>query len=190
MDLIFASHNENKVNEIRLILPKAINLLSLTDIDFHTEIEETGSTLEANAEIKAKTIFEKTGKNVFADDTGLFVEALDGQPGIYSARYAGTGNSTDNIVKLLRELNGIDNRKAYFKTVICLIWEGEIHFLTGEVHGNILEDERGLSGFGYDPIFVPEGYSETFAEMNMADKNRISHRSKAVEKLINFVENI
>lgn len=190
MDLIFASHNENKVSEIRSILPKGIHLLSLTDIDFHTEIEETGSTLEANAKIKAETIYEKTGKNVFADDTGLFVEALNGEPGIYSSRYAGTGNSTDNIIKLVGEMKGKENRKAYFKTVICLIWEGEVHFLSGEVHGEIIEDERGLSGFGYDPIFIPNGYSQTFAEMNLEEKNRISHRSKAVEKLINFVENI
>lgn len=190
MDLIFASHNVNKVKEIRAVLPASINLLSLTDINFNSEIEETGFTLEENAKIKAETIFKQTGKNVFADDTGFFVEALNGAPGIYSARYAGTGNSRDNIQKVLKELEGIENRKAYFKTVICLVWEKEFHFLSGEIHGEIIENLRGENGFGYDPIFKPKGYSETFAEMCIKHKNRISHRSLAMEKLINFVENI
>lgn len=190
MDLIFASHNENKVKEIRAVLPSFIQLFSLTDIGYISEIEENGFTLEENAKIKAETIFKKTRKNVFADDTGFFVESLDGAPGIYSARYAGTGNSTDNIQKVLKKLHGIENRKAYFKTVICLIWNQEIHFLSGEIHGEIIQNLRGNDGFGYDPIFIPDGFTKTFAEMDLEEKNRISHRSLAVKKLINFVENI
>lgn len=188
MDLIFASHNENKVSEIRALLPDGIRLLSLNDIGFHDEIEEIGLTLEQNAQIKAETIYKITGKNVFADDTGLFVDALNGEPGVYSARYAGTGNSTDNIAKLLRELKGKSNRSAFFKTVICLFWNGEIHFLNGEIHGEIIENQKGDSGFGYDPIFQPNGYEITFAEMDLSEKNQISHRALAVKKLINFVK--
>lgn len=189
MELIFASHNENKVNEIRAVLPKDIHLLSLNDIGFHQEIEENGKTLEENSRIKAETIYKIYGKNVFADDTGLFVESLDGVPGVYSARYAGTGNSADNIEKLLKELKNKSNRKAYFKTVICLFWKDEINFLSGEIQGEIIDENRGSAGFGYDPVFVPEGYGLTFAEMDLTEKNRISHRARAVQKLINFVEN-
>lgn len=189
MDLIFASHNENKVKEIRAILPQWLNILSLNDIDFHNEIEETGSTLEENAQIKAETIYNLTGKNVFADDSGLFVEALNGAPGVYSARFAGTGNSQDNIEKLLQEMSGFSNRKAAFHAVFCVIWNGEISFLNGKVEGEILSESKGLDGFGYDPIFVPTGYQQTFAEMNPSEKNQISHRFHAVQKLINFLEN-
>ena len=189
MDLIFASHNENKVKEIRAILPQWLNILQLNDIDFHNEIEETGSTLEENAQIKAETIYNLTGKNVFADDSGLFVEALNGAPGVYSARFAGTGNSQDNIEKLLQEMSGFSNRKAAFRAVFCVIWNGEISFLNGKVEGEILSESKGLDGFGYDPIFVPTGYQQTFAEMNPSEKNQISHRFHAVQKLINFLEN-
>lgn len=189
MELIFASHNENKVKEIRAMLPSGVSILSLNDIDFHQEIEETGDTLEENAAIKANTIHQLTGKNVFADDSGLFVEALNGAPGVYSARYAGTGNSKDNIQKLLEELKGESNRIAAFKAVFCVIWEGETTFLEGKVEGEILEESLGLDGFGYDPVFVPTGYSQTFAQMNSEEKNRISHRQEAVQKLINFIEN-
>lgn len=189
MDLIFASHNENKVKEIRAILPNWLNILSLNDIGFHEEIEETGTTLEENAQIKAETIFKQTGKNVFADDSGLFVEALEGAPGVFSARYAGTGNSQDNIEKLLKELKEESNRKAEFRACFCVIWNGEIHFLNGKVEGNLLEESKGLDGFGYDPIFVPNGYWQTFAEMDPKEKNSISHRHEAVQKLINFIEN-
>lgn len=189
MDLIFASHNENKVKEIRAILPSWLNILSLNDIDFHDEIEETGTTLEENAQIKAETIHQLTGKNVFADDSGLFVDALGGAPGVFSARYAGTGNSQDNIEKLLEEMKGVSNRKAEFRAVFCVIWNGEISFLDGKVEGEIIEKSKGLDGFGYDPIFVPTGYQQTFAEMNPSEKNQISHRFHAVQKLINFLEN-
>lgn len=194
MELIFASHNENKVKEIRSVLPDSIQLKSLNDIGFHDEIEETGTTLEENAQIKAETIFKLTGKNVFADDSGLFVEALNGAPGVYSARYAGTGNSIpkfrDNIQKLLKNLEKEKNRNASFQAVFCTIIEGEISFLKGEVRGKITENEKGNEGFGYDPIFIPDGYEETFAEMNPEAKNQISHRAKAVQKLITFIENL
>lgn len=188
MELIFASHNENKVKEIRAMVPDEVQILSLNDIHFHEEIEETGSTLEENANIKARKIYEKTGKNVFADDSGLFVEALNGEPGVYSARYSGTGNSKDNIQKLLKELKGKLNRNAYFRAVFCLILNGEEIYLDGEIHGRIIEEEKGNDGFGYDPVFISNGFDVTFAEMNPKDKNLISHRHKAVQKLINFIE--
>ena len=190
MELIFASHNENKVKEIRKMLPESIQLLSLNDVNFHDEIDETGSTLEENAKIKAETIFKLTGKPVFADDSGLFVEALNGAPGVYSARYAGTGNSQDNVNKLLNELNQNKNRNAYFMTVFCFINSNGIFYLDGKAEGKITETQKGEGGFGYDPVFVPDGFSETFAEMTPEMKNQISHRAKAVQKLINFVRNL
>lgn len=190
MELIFASHNENKVNEIRQMLPGSIQLLSLNDIDFHNEIEETGSTLEENARIKAQTIFNLTGKPVFADDSGLFVEELGGAPGVYSARYAGTGNSQDNVAKLLSELGKSKNRSAYFMTVFCFINSKGIFYLDGKVEGEISVKPKGTDGFGYDPVFMAEGFSVTFAEMTPEEKNQISHRYKAVQKLINFVANL
>lgn len=190
MELIFASHNENKVQEIRHMLPESIQLLSLNDIHFHDEIEETGSTLEENAKIKAQTIYKLTRKPVFADDSGLFVNALGGEPGVYSSRYAGTGNSQDNIHKLLKELGDNPNRSAYFMTVFCVINPNGIFYFDGKAEGEIVAEQRGTEGFGYDPVFVPQGFTETFAEMNPDTKNQISHRSKAVQKLINFVQNI
>lgn len=189
MELIFASHNEGKVQEIKAMVSDKIQIYSLNDINFHEEIEETGNTLEENSRIKAKTIHDLTGKAVFADDSGLFVEALGGAPGVFSARYAGTGNSEDNIIKLLNELNENPNRNAYFKSVFCLIYTDNEFYFDGEVHGQILHETKGSKGFGYDPVFVPNGYDLTFAEMNSTDKNQISHRSKAVQKLINFIEN-
>src|SRR5690606_22551663 len=171
MELIFASHNEGKVKEIKAMVSDKIQILSLNDIDFHEEIPETGTTLEENSNIKARTIHELTGKNVFADDSGLFVEALGGAPGVFSARYAGTGNSQDNITKLLEELNEISNRNAYFKSVFCLIFNGEEFYFDGEVHGKILSKTKGNQGFGYDPVFVPEGFDLTFAEMDAKAKN-------------------
>lgn len=190
MELVFASHNENKVNEIRPLLPHGIELKSLNDLGFYDEIEENGHSLEENAEIKARTIYEKFGVHVFADDTGLFVDVLDGAPGIYSARYARTGDSKDNIRKLKAELQDKENRSAHFKTVICLIMNGETHFLAGKVEGEILEEERGEDGFGYDPVFQPTGFGKTFAEMDLADKNKISHRALAVQNLIKFIEKL
>jgi len=188
--LIFASHNENKVNEIRQMLPDSIQLLSLNDIGFHDEIAETGSSLEENAKIKAETIFNLNGKPVFADDSGLFVEALSGAPGVYSARYAGTGNSQDNIRKLLAELGENENRLAYFMTVFCIISQNGAFYLDGKAEGNITKQPKGVEGFGYDPVFLPHGFNKTFAEMTHEEKNQISHRHKAVQKLINFVRNL
>ncbi len=190
MELIFASHNENKVKEIRAILPESIHLLSLNDIGFHEEIEETGNTLEENAQIKAETIYNQTGENVFADDSGLFVDALDGAPGVFSARYAGTGNSKDNIRKLIDELKNKESRNASFQAVFCIILNGKIDFLKGEINGKIIQEEKGTDGFGYDPVFIPDGYEKTFAEMDSEMKNQISHRAKAVQKLITFIQNI
>lgn len=189
MELIFASHNEGKVKEIKAMVSDKIQIYSLNDINFHKEIEETGNTLEENARIKAKTIYDFTGKNVFADDSGLFVEALGGSPGVFSARYAGTGNSEDNIIKLLNELNDNPNRNAYFKSVFCLILNTEEIYFDGEIHGKIISQTKGDKGFGYDPVFVPNGYDLTFAEISSEEKNQISHRSEAVQKLINFIKN-
>ncbi|MFV0217733.1 RdgB/HAM1 family non-canonical purine NTP pyrophosphatase [Empedobacter falsenii] len=190
MELIFATHNNNKVKEVTKMLPSYLSMKSLTAIDFFEEIEETGETFEENALLKAKTIFNKTGKNVFADDSGLVIEALDGAPGVYSARYAGTGKDEDNIAKALKELDGKTNRKAYFISIFCLILNGKEYFFEGRVNGTIATEIRGDNGFGYDPIFIPDGFSKSFAQMTLEEKNAISHRGKAIGKLNNFLTNL
>lgn len=190
MELIFATHNNNKVKEVTKMLPSYLSMKSLTAIDFFEEIEETGETFEENALLKAKTIFNKTGKNVFADDSGLVIEALDGAPGVYSARYAGTGKDEDNIAKALKELDGKTNRKAYFISIFCLILNGKEYFFEGRVNGTIATEIRGDNGFGYDPIFIPDGFSKSFAQMTPEEKNAISHRGKAIEKLNDFLTNL
>lgn len=190
MELIFATHNNNKVKEVTKMLPSYLSMKSLTAIDFFEEIEETGKTFEENALLKAKTIFNKTGKNVFADDSGLVIEALDGAPGVYSARYAGTGKDEDNIAKALKELDGKTNRKAYFISIFCLILNGKEYFFEGRVNGTIATEIRGDNGFGYDPIFIPDGFSKSFAQMTPEEKNAISHRGKAIGKLNNFLTNL
>lgn len=190
MELIFATHNNNKVKEVTKMLPSYLSMKSLTDIDFFDEIEETGTTFEENAQLKAKTIFDKTGKNIFADDSGLVIEALDGAPGVYSARYAGTGKDEDNIAKALKELEGKTNRKAYFISIFCLILDGKEYFFEGRVNGTIATEIMGDNGFGYDPIFIPNGFSKSFAQMSPEEKNAISHRGKAVEKLNDFLTNL
>ena len=190
MELIFATHNNNKVKEVAQILPSYLSMKSLTDIGFFDEIEETGKTFEENALLKAKTIFEKTGKNIFADDSGLVIEALNGAPGVYSARYAGTGKDEDNIAKALKELDGKTNRKAYFISIFCLILNGKEYFFEGRIDGTISTEILGENGFGYDPIFIPDGFSKSFAQMSAEEKNAISHRAKAVEKLNNFLINL
>ena len=190
MELIFATHNNNKVKEVAQILPSYLSMKSLTDIGFFDEIEETGKTFEENALLKAKTIFEKTGKNIFADDSGLVIEALNGAPGVYSARYAGTGKDEDNIAKALKELDGKTNRKAYFISIFCLILNGKEYFFEGRIDGAISTEILGENGFGYDPIFIPDGFSKSFAQMSAEEKNAISHRAKAVEKLNNFLINL
>ncbi|MFV0209606.1 RdgB/HAM1 family non-canonical purine NTP pyrophosphatase [Empedobacter falsenii] len=190
MELIFATHNNNKVKEVTKMLPSYLSMKSLTAIDFFEEIEETGETFEENALLKAKTIFNKTGKNVFADDSGLVIEALDGAPGVYSARYAGTGKDEDNIAKALKELDGKTNRKAYFISIFCLILNGKEYFFEGRVNGTIATEIMGDNGFGYDPIFIPDGFSKSFAQMTPKEKNAISHRGKAIEKLNDFLTNL
>ena len=185
-NLVFATNNAYKLEEIRAILGDKINILSLNDIDCHADIPETADTLEGNARLKAEYIYQNYGMDCFADDTGLEVEALNGAPGIYSARYAGGAghDSEANMRKLLSELEGKTNRKAQFRTAICLIEGGEEHLFEGIVRGTILQEKRGTAGFGYDPIFQPEGYTETFAEMGNEEKNKISHRARAVQKLV------
>ncbi|MDM1549831.1 RdgB/HAM1 family non-canonical purine NTP pyrophosphatase [Empedobacter falsenii] len=190
MELIFATHNNNKVKEVTKMLPSYLSMKSLTDINFFDEIEETGTTFEENAQLKAKTIFDKTGKNIFADDSGLVIEALDGAPGVYSARYAGTGKDEDNIAKALKELEGKTNRKAYFISIFCLILDGKEYFFEGRVNGTIATEIMGDNGFGYDPIFITDGFSKSFAQMSPEEKNAISHRGKAVEKLNDFLTNL
>ncbi|WP_312313498.1 RdgB/HAM1 family non-canonical purine NTP pyrophosphatase [Empedobacter brevis] len=190
MELIFATHNNNKVKEVKKMLPSYLSMKSLTDIHFFDEIEETGETFEENAQLKAKIIFEKTGKNIFADDSGLVIEALNGAPGVYSHRYAGTGRDEDNIAKALKELEGKTNRKAYFISVFCLILNEKEYFFEGRVNGTIATEILGDNGFGYDPIFIPDGHTKSFAQMTAEEKNTISHRGKAVEKLNEFLTNL
>lgn len=189
MKLVFATNNLHKLNEIRHILKNApIDILSLDDIGCYEEIPETSNTLEGNARQKAQFIYKKYDLNCFADDTGLEVEALNGRPGVYSARYAGEGCSfDDNIDKLLEEMRGINNRRATFRTVIALMFDGKEHFFTGEVSGTILNERSGTNGFGYDPVFMPEAYNNSFAEMDAVTKNGISHRYHATHKLYHFL---
>ena len=186
---VFATNNAHKLKEVAAIVGHQIELLSLEDIGCHDDIPETSDTLEGNALQKAKYVYERYHIDCFADDTGLEVEALDGAPGVYSARYAGEGhNSEENIRKLLHELEGKDNRKARFRTVFALIINGKEHLFEGVVRGEIIRHRRGTSGFGYDPVFVPEGYTETFAEMGNEEKNKISHRAHAVQKLCAYLK--
>lgn len=187
--LVFATNNVHKLEEIRAILGDKVEILSLNDIDCHADIPETADTLQGNAALKAQYIYENYGLDCFADDTGLEVEALNGAPGIYSARYAGgEGHDSEaNMKKLLSEMQDKDNRKARFRTVICLIEGGKEHFFEGIVNGSIIRERKGGAGFGYDPVFMPDGYSETFAEMGNDEKNKISHRARAVQKLCEYL---
>ncbi len=186
--MVFATNNQHKLDEIRKITEGKLHILSLTDLNCIEEIEETGTTLEENALIKARFVKEKYGYDCFADDTGLEVEALDGAPGVYSARYAGEGCTfADNMDKLLNALQGVENRAAQFRTVIALLINGEELLFDGAINGKIIKEKRGTTGFGYDPIFMPEGYDQTFAELGNDIKNSISHRALAMEKLVNFL---
>mgnify|MGYP003375298960 FL=1 len=185
---VFATNNAHKLEEVMSILGNKIELLSLKDIECHDEIPETADTLEGNALLKARYIYERYHTDCFADDTGLEVEALHGAPGVYSARYAGNNhNSENNMRKLLEELKGVNNRNARFRTVFALIIDGKEHLFEGIVNGEIVSVRKGTSGFGYDPIFVPKGYTQTFAEMGNAEKNKISHRAIATQKLCKFL---
>jgi len=187
--LVFATNNAHKLEEIRAILGDKVEVLSLKDIQCDVDIPETADTLEENAVLKAEYIYRHYGLDCFADDTGLEVEALNGAPGVYSARYAGgEGHDSEaNMRKLLAEMEGKTNRKAQFRTAICLIEGGVEHLFEGVVKGEIIEEKRGASGFGYDPVFMPEGYTETFAEMGNEEKNRISHRARAVQALCAYL---
>jgi len=194
MHLLFASSNKNKIREITQLLPEGFTLSGLEDIGIVEEIPEPGITIKENSFLKANyvTEFLKTQNKtmaVFADDSGLEVEALNNEPGVYSARYAGIPkNDEANNKKLLKELATKTNCSARFVTVITLIWESEIHYFEGEVKGTIIDEPRGVNGFGYDPLFIPEGYQQTFAELSPEIKNSISHRGRAVQKLIGFLK--
>ncbi|MCX2743158.1 RdgB/HAM1 family non-canonical purine NTP pyrophosphatase [Mangrovivirga sp. M17] len=191
LKICFATNNKNKVKEVQALLGDRFNLLTLNEAGIHHELREDYDTLEANSRQKAEQVYQEVSIPVFADDTGLEVDALDGAPGVYSARYAGEQKSdSDNIQKLLSELQGETNRKARFRTVITLLIDGrEIQF-EGIVNGSITESESGKEGFGYDPVFIPEGKNETFAEMSGEEKNKISHRGKAVNKLVDYLRSI
>jgi XTP/dITP diphosphohydrolase len=187
--IVFATNNAHKLAEVRAVLKDFAEVISLADIGCTDDIPETGTTLEENAILKAKYINNKFGLDCFADDTGLEVDALDGAPGVFSARYAGTEqNAAANMKKLLENLTNVKNRKACFKTVIALIQNEQIYSFEGQIEGYIIDKPRGEAGFGYDPIFIPEGYNLTFAEMGADEKNRISHRAKAVRKLTEFFQ--
>jgi XTP/dITP diphosphohydrolase len=191
MELVFATNNAHKIKELQAIMGNRIQLLSLKDIGCNEEIPEEQATLEGNASQKAFFIYNKYGYNCFADDTGLEIDALNGEPGVYSARYAGEEKSAGaNMDKVLAGLLKIKNRNARFRTVISLVIDGIEKQFEGLVEGTILNEKRGISGFGYDPIFQPEGFSKTFAEMNLTDKNKISHRGRAVEKLVLYFKDL
>jgi len=189
-DFVFATNNINKLEEIRAISKNKVNILCPKDFGYYKELPENQTSLAGNAFQKARFIYDRFSKNCFADDTGLEVEALNGKPGVYSARYAGEGkNSEDNVKKLLHELRDIPNRNARFRTVIALVIDNKDYFFEGVAEGKIISDPRGNNGFGYDPVFIPAGFHETFAEIPANVKNRISHRAAAFEKLFNFLTN-
>lgn len=191
MKLVFASNNKNKIIEIQSMLPESIKILSLEDIGCHEEIPETADTIEGNAILKADYVTQKYGYDCFADDTGLEVNALNGEPGVYSARYAGEQkNADDNMNKLLEALKNEENRSAQFKTVITLNLNGKQYLFTGIAKGEITLSKTGTNGFGYDPIFKPENFDQTFAELALETKNTIGHRGKAVKQLIDYLNTI
>jgi XTP/dITP diphosphohydrolase len=186
--IVFATNNSHKLAEIRAMLPQGIDVLSLADINCHVDIPETADTLEGNALQKAQFIYENYGYDCFADDTGLEVDALDGAPGVHTARYAGEQHDTEaNTDKLLSELKEKNSRRARFRTIIALIEKGEVHLFEGVVDGEIATERRGTDGFGYDPVFIPEDTGKTFAELGVSVKNKISHRARAVCKLMNYL---
>jgi XTP/dITP diphosphohydrolase len=191
MQLVFATNNRHKLEEVAAKIKGEFKSLTLNDIGCTDDIEETGTTFKENASIKSHYIYQKYKLNCFGDDSGLEIDALNGEPGVYSARYAGEhGNHAANISKVLQNLTGETNRKARFRTVISLIWNGEEHFFEGTVEGHIRTGTSGTAGFGYDPIFEPDGYNITFAEMSLEQKNSISHRSRAMDQLISFLNTV
>ena len=188
MKLVFATNNLNKLSEIRAMVPSHFKILSLNDINCKQDLPETHPTLQGNALQKAQYVFENYGFNCFADDTGLEIDALGGEPGVYSARYAGSDcNAEKNIKKVLKKLKGNYDREANFRTVIALILDGKNTFFEGHCRGSITNTKSGIEGFGYDPIFIPNGFEKTFAEMTKHEKGTISHRGKAVKKLVEFL---
>ena len=191
MQLVFATNNAGKLAEVQQMLPETIQLLSLKDINCFDDIEETATTLEGNAQIKANYITEKYGYNCFADDTGLEVEVLNNEPGVYSARYAGEpANAENNMQKLLQELETKSNRDAQFRTSICLNLNGKQFLFDGICKGEILTQKHGEKGFGYDPVFKPENHEISFAQMTAEEKNKISHRGLAIQKLVSFLSQL
>lgn len=189
-DLIFATHNEDKVREVASVLKGRFQIHSLKSLALDEEIPEPCDTLKGNAREKAVTVYQRTGKDCFGEDTGLMVASLNGAPGVKSARYAGDHDFQANIDKLLDNLNGKEDRKARFLTVICLIWKGREYFFEGACEGVITTAKKGEKGFGYDSIFTPDGSNKTFGEMEIGEKNTFSHRKKAVEKLVSFLQHI
>lgn len=186
--LLFATNNLHKLREVQEIIGNSFTILSLKDISIEGDLPETSDTLEGNACQKARAIYEKTGMDCFADDTGLFIDALDGRPGIYSARYAGEGcRFEENILKVLSEMEHEENRNASFRCVVCLILSGQEHLFEGRIDGVILKEKHGEEGFGYDPLFVPKGQSQTFSEMPSYLKNGLSHRGRAIWKMMRFL---
>ncbi|HEY8402395.1 MAG TPA: non-canonical purine NTP diphosphatase [Cytophagaceae bacterium] len=191
MDICFATNNKGKLKEIKELLEPEYRIVSLEDIGCKEELPETSDTLEGNSLQKAKYVYDNYKVSCFADDTGLEVEALNGAPGVYSARYAGPEcNPENNMTLLLKELEGVKNRKAKFRTCITLILNGEVKQFVGEVSGHILEAKKGEKGFGYDPVFQPDGFDRSFAELEMSEKNGISHRGKAVRKLAEYLKSL
>ncbi|MBV2227800.1 MAG: non-canonical purine NTP diphosphatase [Sphingobacterium mizutaii] len=187
MELVFATNNAHKLEEVQQMVRGRFVLKSLADIGCDDDIPETGVTFQENAQQKTDYLFQKYQVNCFGDDSGLEIDALNGEPGVYSARYSGSRDMEKNIDLVLEKLQDQENRKARFKTVISLFLNGEQHFFEGTVEGRIIASRTGTEGFGYDPIFIPEGYDQTFAEMSLEEKNKISHRSQAVAKLVGFL---
>ena len=186
--ILFATHNENKLREVKKIIGEKYKIIGLNDIDHHTEVPETQNTIEGNASQKTNFIYKLKGIDCFSDDTGLEVDALNGAPGVYSARYAGENkNDSNNLKKLLKELDGEKNRKARFKTVVSLILNNKEYLFEGIINGNIAFEPKGSNGFGYDPVFVPGGYTKSFAQLDSEEKNMISHRALAIKKLTEFL---
>ncbi len=190
MKIIFATHNKNKALELQKLMPKGIEIVTLEEVGCFEEIPETGQTLEENAILKARYIYDKFQLSCFADDTGLEIEALNGEPGVYSARYAGLAKNDDlNMNLVLDKLKGQENRAAQFRTVIALFWKEELHTFEGIVKGKMGEIKKGNQGFGYDPIFIPEDQPLTFAEMDIVTKNKMSHRARATHQMLTFIQN-
>lgn len=189
MKIVFVSGNQNKLKEIKALVPQHIEIISLNEIEEGVEIEETANTLEGNAELKAQYVWGKYKLNAFADDTGLEVKALNNEPGVFSARYAGAkATSEDNMSKLMFQMDDTMDRSAQFRTSICLILNGEKTFFEGKVSGVIAQNQKGNFGFGYDSIFIPDGYNRTFGQMTAEEKNKLSHRKMAVKKMVEFLK--